>query len=441
METWQIVLLALVIFCILWIVGTVIFAAVVNRRHAPIGKFVECNGVRLHLLERGKDNSPVLVFLHGNGMMIQDLVISGLLESAAKHYRVLCFDRPGFGHSTRPRRVWTPQAEAQLFAAALNQLGVRQAIIVGHSWGTLVSIALGLQSPELVQGLVIASGYYFPTTRKDVWLLSVPAIPILGDLLRYTISPVFSWFLLPKLIRTMFAPRSVPPRFAREFPMSMTVRPLQLRAAAEETAMMIPSAASLQGRYAGLTCAVAMIVGDKDQVVNPDQTSRLHSILSQSSVRMVREAGHMVHHAAPDEFIKAIRSLLSPKPPDFRTIATERSEKPIELPAKPRRRRSARRNSGALPQYLIKTGRLANRRGVLSESVRQPEGRAHVADPIHPGFDSDQRTGTLPPSQTGNKNLHFRAEAKTIVTHDSPSALSASMIANRAESERPKIIA
>ena len=338
METWQIVLLAPVIFFILWIAGIAIFAAAVNRRHPPIGKFVECNGVRLHFLESGKNDSPVLVFLHGNGMMIQDFVTSGLLENAAKNFRVLCFDRPGFGHSTRPRRrFWTPEAEAQLFAAVLNQLGVRRATIVGHSWGTLVTVALGLHSPELVQGLVLASGYYFPTARKDVWLLSAPAIPVFGDLLRYTISPVLSWFLLPKLLRIMFAPRTVPARFLREFPLSMTVRPVQLRAAAEETAMMIPCAANLQGRYDGLTCPVAMIAGDKDQVINPDQTSRLHSILSQSSMRTVREAGHMVHHAAPDELIEAVKLITLPKEGPGPTIIAAKAQ------SKPTPRRSGRR--------------------------------------------------------------------------------------------------
>src|SRR5437764_14221131 len=88
-----------------WIVGTAAFAATVNRRHPPIGKVVECNGVRLHFVE------PGLVFLHGNGMMNQDFETSGLLDRAARSYHVLCFDRPGFGHSTRPRRrIWTPEA-------------------------------------------------------------------------------------------------------------------------------------------------------------------------------------------------------------------------------------------------------------------------------------------------------------------------------------------
>jgi hypothetical protein len=34
----------------------------------------------------------------------------------------------------------------------------------------------------LVQALVLASGYYFPTTRGDVLALSGPAIPVLGDI-------------------------------------------------------------------------------------------------------------------------------------------------------------------------------------------------------------------------------------------------------------------
>src|SRR4051794_1696772 len=44
-----------------------------------------------------------LVLLHGNGSMIQDFESSGLLAMAAKKYRVIAFDRPGFGHSERPR--------------------------------------------------------------------------------------------------------------------------------------------------------------------------------------------------------------------------------------------------------------------------------------------------------------------------------------------------
>jgi hypothetical protein len=48
-----------------------------------------------------------------------------------------------------------------------------------------------------VRGLVLASGYYFPTWRWDVWMMSGPAIPVLGDLVGYTIGPILSWAILP----------------------------------------------------------------------------------------------------------------------------------------------------------------------------------------------------------------------------------------------------
>src|SRR4051812_44515059 len=71
----------------------------------PLGRFVEVDGVRLHYFERGKGQPLVLV--HGNTSMVEDFACS-LVEPASRHYRVIAFDRPGFGHSERPKdRVWT----------------------------------------------------------------------------------------------------------------------------------------------------------------------------------------------------------------------------------------------------------------------------------------------------------------------------------------------
>jgi pimeloyl-ACP methyl ester carboxylesterase len=56
-----------------------------------------------------------VVLLHGNGSMIQDFESSSLVDLVAKDHRVIAFDRPGFGHSDRPRNVvWTPDAQAEV---------------------------------------------------------------------------------------------------------------------------------------------------------------------------------------------------------------------------------------------------------------------------------------------------------------------------------------
>jgi pimeloyl-ACP methyl ester carboxylesterase len=170
-------------------IGTLAFSLLAEWRNPPIGSFIESEGVRLHYLDCGDPAAPCVVLLHGNGAMIQDFTASGLVRLLASRNRVLCFDRPGFGYSQRPRsRIWTARAQAELFVKALDQLAVRNPVVLGHSWGTLVAIALALRHDYPIRGLVLASGYYFPTPRWDVWMMSGAAIPVLGDLIRYTVA-------------------------------------------------------------------------------------------------------------------------------------------------------------------------------------------------------------------------------------------------------------
>src|SRR5690349_18419793 len=162
----------------------------VEREHPPRERFVTVDGVRLHYLERG-GGRPV-VFLHGNVVTAEDFELSGLLDLAAERQcHVVAFDRPGFGYSDRPPgAMWPPARQADLLRQAFTRLGIERPIIVGHSWGTLVALALALDHPDAVSGLVLLSGYYHPTLRADVPLFSLPAIPVIGDLIRYTVGPL-----------------------------------------------------------------------------------------------------------------------------------------------------------------------------------------------------------------------------------------------------------
>jgi pimeloyl-ACP methyl ester carboxylesterase len=310
MSTITTVFAVVVAVLILLVIGNFVFSIVAKRRNPPVGSFIECDGVRLHYVEWGDAAAPCVVLFHGNGAMIQDFVISGLVDLLARQNRVLCFDRPGFGHSQRPRfRIWTPSAQAALFAKALEQIGVRDPVVVGHSWGTLVAVALGLRGDYSVRGLVLASGYYFPTWRLDVWLLSGPAVPILGDLLRYTVAPIISLAILPLSLRKIFAPRPVPQSFKREFPISLALRPKQLRAAAEESAFLIPAAAQLQSQYRHIKCPVRLFHGDQDHFIEREQSRHLHQVLPRSVLHFVKDAGHMVHYADPVVITRVVHAL------------------------------------------------------------------------------------------------------------------------------------
>jgi pimeloyl-ACP methyl ester carboxylesterase len=297
-------------------IGAMAISALVNRGLAktaehdnpPAGKFVEVDGVRLHYVERG--SGTPLVLLHGNGSMIEDFESSGLIDLAAESYRVIVFDRPGFGHTNRPRSViWTPPAQAEVINSALSRLGVSHAIVLGHSWGASVAIALALKNPSLVQGLVLASGYYYPTFRPDVLALSAPAIPLIGDVLRHTLSPIVSRLMWPPIMAKIFGPSSVPKKF-EGFPKEMALRPSQIRAAAAESALMIPDAFLFSDKYANLKMPVVIIAGDQDRLVDIDaQSSRLHSDIPQSKFHPIPKTGHMVHQTATDVGMSAINEV------------------------------------------------------------------------------------------------------------------------------------
>ncbi len=281
-------------------------AARAERRNPPTGRFIEVEGVRLHYVERGAGEP--LVLLHGNGSMIADFASSGLIDIAAERYRVIAFDRPGYGHSERPRTtVWTDRAQADLIGAALGQLGVAGATVLGHSWGCSVAVALALNHPEAVRALVLASGYYYPSVRADVVTASGPAIPAVGDILRYTLSPVLSRLMWPLLTRKLFGPSPVPAKFDG-FPKEMVFRPSQIRASAAESALMIPDAAAARSHYAELTkMPVAIIAGEDDRIVDiDDQSGRLHAQLPHSTFHRLPGVGHMVHQSATDAVMAAI---------------------------------------------------------------------------------------------------------------------------------------
>jgi pimeloyl-ACP methyl ester carboxylesterase len=295
------------------VIGNVVFSFVSERRNPAVGRFLVCEGVRLHYIERGNPDRPCAVLFHGNGSMLQDLTISGLVDLLARDNRVICFDRPGFGHSQRPRlRIWTATAQAALFAKALTQLGVHDPVVFGHSWGTLVAIGLGLRTDYSVRGLVLASGYYFPTARLDVWMMSGPAIPILGDLLRYTIAPIISWAILPSTMRKLFSPRDVPQEFKNEFPISLTLRPKQLRAAAEESALLVPTAMQFQSSYERIGCPIHVFHGKEDAIIEYKQAQHLQEIRKgKTDVNLVQNAGHMVTYVSTKAIAEAVNSVRS----------------------------------------------------------------------------------------------------------------------------------
>jgi pimeloyl-ACP methyl ester carboxylesterase len=294
--------------------GSAIFnlnrARVAEKANPPRGQLTRVDGVDVHHVDSGT-SGPAVVLLHGNGTSLEDWFACGIFQELSKTNRVVAFDRPGFGYSSRPRgRSWSPAQQADVLALALMSIGAADATVIGHSFGTLVSIELALRHPKLVQTLVLISGYYYPSARLDVLAASIPAIPILGDVERFTVAPLFGAALRPMAERKIFAPAAVASSWSK-FPFELTLRPSQIRAEAADAALMVPSAAMMAPHYRELTIPVHIVSGEGDRIVDhASQSGRLASELS-AELTTLRGVGHMAHHTAIDRVLHAIRHALS----------------------------------------------------------------------------------------------------------------------------------
>lgn len=306
-----------------------ISAYIVGRKSAqaendnpPQGCFVDVEGVSLHYTEHGDPQAPPLVILHGIGSMGEEMRLSGLVERAQCQYRVFVFDRPGYGHSTRPGgQDYSPQGQARLFLKALDQLCIERPILMAHSWATAIALEMAQQSPAKLKGIVLVSGYYTPSARLDMLINSAPALPLVGRLLAHTISPLLSRAIWPLLSWRIFSPDPTHIRhaFTQAYPLWMTLRPSSLRTAAQETAMMLPQAALLMRHALDLQVPVMIVAGAQDRLLMTGWHSRkLQQRLPNSRLQIIPNSGHMVHHTDPAIVLDAIRevaSMITPETP------------------------------------------------------------------------------------------------------------------------------
>jgi len=125
--------------------------------------------VHIHYREYG--SGPPLVFLHG-GWGYGIYPFDRQIETFAKQFRILIPDRSGYGHSTRlsgemPLNFHCLAAEETV--AVLDALGIRKAILWGHSDGSVIAAMIGLRFPDRCERLILEAFHFFkrkPRSRR-----------------------------------------------------------------------------------------------------------------------------------------------------------------------------------------------------------------------------------------------------------------------------------
>ena len=139
---------------------------------------VHLPGRRVSTLTMGE--GPDVVLLHGLGG-----AKSSFFDTAAalsRRYRVHALDLPGFGASSKPTTApYSARWFAETVLAAMDELGIERAHVVGNSMGGRIAIELGLRNPERVAslGLLCPAVAFVKRTYHPVVRLMRPELGLL----------------------------------------------------------------------------------------------------------------------------------------------------------------------------------------------------------------------------------------------------------------------
>ena len=265
----------------------------------PLGRFVQIGETRLHIVERG--SGPSLVLVHGLGAQLRNFTYA-LVEPLAANFRVICVDRPGCGYSTRPARVSASlPGQAATIAKLLAELGLEKPIIVGHSYGGALALALAVNHPDSVGALALVAPLTHaqkeaPAAFRDL----VIASKHLRKLIAWTIAIPVSMLTGRKILDLVFRPDSVPADFATAAGGLLALRPGQFFAASSDLVNVGDDLPGIEERYSSIRVPVGILFGKNDQILDHAQ----HGVAMQSKVPGLAlslvDGGHMLPLSAPE---------------------------------------------------------------------------------------------------------------------------------------------
>ena len=132
-------------------------------------RFVETNGVALHVVEAGPRDGPPVVLLHGFPEFWYGWR-SQLPALAAAGLRLIVPDQRGYNTSAKPQGIASYAVErlAGDVLGLLDEAGERRACVVGHDWGALVGWWLALAHPERVERLAVLNVPHPAVMRRQL---------------------------------------------------------------------------------------------------------------------------------------------------------------------------------------------------------------------------------------------------------------------------------
>ncbi|RWC49229.1 MAG: alpha/beta hydrolase [Mesorhizobium sp.] len=286
----------------------------IERRNPSVGEFADIDGAHIHYVHvpaPANAELPPIVFIHGASANLRDqmLPLRPMLEGRAE---MLFFDRPGHGWSERgPGNNEDPSAQANTIAALMDRLGMKKAVIVGHSFGGAVTTAFGREHPDRTLGLVFLAPATHPWPGGATsWYYDLTTMAVIGRLFSETLTYSAGTLQMTDATTCVFSPNKVPDNYLSAASIPLVLRPTAFRANATDVAGLYRYAVGAAPHYAEIRAPTVVISGDRDKVVYAEvHSAGLVRDIAGAELVCVHNLGHKPDWIAPDLVVGAIEKV------------------------------------------------------------------------------------------------------------------------------------
>jgi pimeloyl-ACP methyl ester carboxylesterase len=251
--------------------------------------------VKLHFSEAGA-GAPV-VLLHG--FPLHSEIWRAQRAGLADRWRVITPDLRGHGNSPAPEGAYSMEAMARDVLALVDALGIRKAVLMGHSMGGYVTLAAAKIAPErfLALGLVASQAAADTEEARQGRFKMVEKVAAEGS------APVEA-AMIPRL----FAPESGAGKNIVEEVRQMILKtpPAGIIGALQGMAARENSEAVL----AKMEVPILILAGQHDQIIPLTKSQALAAAVPEATLAIIEKAGHMPMLEEPARTTAAIGEFL-----------------------------------------------------------------------------------------------------------------------------------
>jgi pimeloyl-ACP methyl ester carboxylesterase len=177
----------IVVAAVLLAVNTIVIDNQTREAEVTVdgGRILSLPGGELQVTDTGEPaggaKGPPIVLLHCFACSLRWW--DSMVPLLARDHRVIRVDLLGHGGSAKPQSGYAIPEQGSLVAAALGRLDVQGAVVVGHSVGGAVAVAVAEQASELVDRIVLIDEAPDSSFADTGFLASLARVPVLGEAL------------------------------------------------------------------------------------------------------------------------------------------------------------------------------------------------------------------------------------------------------------------